>query len=65
MLFIDESRFCLDFTDRCQLVWRMPKLNLMNRTWQNMTVMARAQSWFGQALASMEKTDLYVIENRH
>ena len=25
MLFADESRFCLDFTDRRQLVWRMPK----------------------------------------
>ena len=25
MLFTDESRFCLDFTDRSQLVWRMPK----------------------------------------
>ena len=25
MLFTDESRFCLDFTDRRQLVWRMPK----------------------------------------
>ena len=31
--------------------------------WQNMTVMARAQSWFGQALTSMDKPDLYVIEN--
>ena len=25
MLFIDESRFCFNFTDRHQLVWRMPK----------------------------------------
>ena len=25
MLFTDESRFCLDFTDRRQLVWIMPK----------------------------------------
>ena len=25
MLFTDESRLCLDFTDRRQLVWRMPK----------------------------------------
>ena len=25
VLFTDESRFCLDFTDRRQLVWRMPK----------------------------------------
>ena len=24
VLFTDESRFCLDFTDRRQLVWRMP-----------------------------------------
>ena len=25
VLFTDGSRFCLDFTDRRQLVWRMPK----------------------------------------
>ena len=25
MTFTDESRFCLDFTDRRQLVWRMSK----------------------------------------
>ena len=25
VLFNDESRFCLDFTDRRQLVWKMPK----------------------------------------
>ena len=30
--------------------------------WQNVTVRARAQSWFGQALASTS-TNLYVIEN--
>ena len=28
VLFTDESRFCLDFTDRRQLVWRMPKKRL-------------------------------------
>ena len=25
VLLTDVSRFCLDFTDRRQLVWRMPK----------------------------------------
>ena len=25
VLFTDEARFCLNFTDRRQLVWRMPK----------------------------------------
>ena len=25
VLFTDESRFCLEFTDRRQLVWRVPK----------------------------------------
>ena len=25
VVFTDESRFCLNFTDRCQLVWRMSK----------------------------------------
>ena len=28
-----------------------------------MITMARVQSWFGQALASVEKTDLNVVEN--
>ena len=37
--------------------------DLMNQMLQNMTVMARAQSCFGQALASTEKTVLCVIEN--
>ena len=28
VLFTNESRFCLNFTDRRQLVWRMPKERL-------------------------------------
>ena len=34
----------------------------MNLMWQNVTVRTRAQSWFGQALASTS-TNLYIIEN--
>ena len=33
-----------------------PNRGLMNWMWQNKTVMARAQSWFGQALAVTEKS---------
>ena len=39
-----------------------PKRDLMNLMWQNLTVRTRAQSWFGQALASTS-TNLYIIEN--
>ena len=53
VLFIDESRFCLDFTDKRQLVWRMSKerFHYLNVAEHDRCV----QSWFGQALASMEK----------
>ena len=59
-----ESRVCLDFTDRRQLVWIMPKERFDDLNVAEHGHYARAQSWFGQALASMEKTDLYAIENR-
>ena len=47
VLFTDESRFCVDFTDRHARVWRMPMRVLLQFVWQNMIGLAGAQSWFG------------------
>ena len=65
MLSTDESRFYLDFTDRHQLAWIMPKVRFDELSVQNMTVMARAQSWFGQALASTEKLTCTILRTEH
>ena len=55
VLFTDESRFCLDFTDRRQLVWRVSKERFDELdAVEHDRVMARAQSWFGKALTSTE-----------
>ena len=64
VLFTDESRFCLDFTDRRQLVWRMPKkrfdeLNVVEHDrYGNGSVM------FWAGIGVNGNADLYVIENR-
>ena len=67
VLFTDESRFCLDFTDRRQLVWRMPKerFDELNAAEHDRT--ARAQSWFGKALhvTSMEKLTCTLLKTEH
>ena len=67
MLFIDESKFCLDFTDRRQLVWRMPKerFDELKVVEHDLTVMARAQSWFGKALTSTEKLNCTLLKMEH
>ena len=46
VLFTDESRFCVDFTNRRARVWRMSVL--LQFVWQNMIGLAGAQSWFGR-----------------
>ena len=42
--FTDESRFCVDFTDRRARVWRMPNERFAPVCWQNMIGLAGAQS---------------------
>ena len=42
-----------------------PKRDLMNWMWQNMTVMARAQSLFEQALASTETLTCTLLKTEH
>ena len=50
VLFTDESRFCLDFTDRRQLVWRMPKERFGDLNVAEHDRYGKAsKSWFGQA----------------
>ena len=46
VLFTDESRFCVDFTDRCARVCQMSVL--LQFVWQKMIGLAGAQSWFGR-----------------
>ena len=62
MLFTDESRFCLDFTDRRQLVWRIPKerLDEMNVAEHNRYGKGSVMVWAGTSVNG--KTDVYVIE---
>jgi hypothetical protein len=47
VLFIDESRFYVDFTDRRAWVWRSPNEPQLQHALQNMTVLARVQSCCG------------------
>ena len=54
VLFTDESRFCLDFTDRCARVWRMP--NERDR-FGGGSVMV----WAG--ISAQGKRDLHVVDN--
>ena len=63
MLFTDESRFCLDFTDRRQLVMRMPKerFDEVNVVEHDHYGKGSVMVWPG--ISVQGKTDLYVIEN--
>ena len=55
MLFTDESRFGLDFTDRRQLVWRMPKERFDEINVAEHGHYGKGSVMFGQTLASAEK----------
>ena len=48
VLFTDESRFCVDFTNRRARVWRMPNERFAPVCVAKMIGLAGAQSWFGQ-----------------
>ena len=63
MLFTDESRFCLDFTDRRQLVWRMPKERFddLNVAEHDHYGKGSVMVWAG--ISVNRKTDLCAIEN--
>ena len=63
VLFTDESRFCLDFTDRRQLVWRMPKERFddLNVAEHDHYGKGSVMVWAG--ISVNRKTDLCAIEN--
>ena len=48
VLFTDESRFCVDFTDRRARVWRMPNERFAPVCVAEHDRLAGAQSWFGR-----------------
>ena len=63
VLFTDESRFCVDFTDRRARVWRMPKERFA-------PVCVAEHDRFGggsvivwAGISAQGKTDLHVIDN--
>ena len=63
VLFTDESRFCVDFTDRCARVWRMP-----NERFVPVCVAEHDQFGGGSVMvwagiSAQGKTDLHVIDN--
>ena len=59
VLFNDESRFCLDFTDKRQLVWRMSKerFHYLNVAEHDRYGKGIAMVWAGISVNG--KTDLY------
>ena len=63
VLFTDESRFCLDFTDMRQLVWRMPKarFDVLNVAVHDRYGKGSVMVWKGIDVNG--KTDLYAIKN--
>ena len=63
VLFTDESRFCLDFTDKRQLVWRMSKerFHYLNVAEHDRYGKGSVMVWANISVSG--KTDLYVVEN--
>ena len=63
VLFTDESRFCLDFTDRRQLVWRIhiDRFDELNAAEHDRYGKSSVMVW--QGINVNGKTDLYAIEN--
>ena len=63
MLFTDESRFCLNFTDSRQLVLKIPKekFDELNVTEHGHYGKGSVIVWAGIGVNG--KTDLYVTEN--
>ena len=49
VLFTDESRFCVDFTNRRARVWRMPNERFAPVCVAEQDHFGGAQSWFGRA----------------
>ena len=61
--FTDESRFCVDFTDRRARVWRMRNESFAEVYIAEHGRMAGLQLWCGREISAQGKTDLHVIDN--
>ena len=63
VLFTDESRFCRDFTDKRQLVWRMSKERFyyLNVAEHDRFGKGSVMVWAG--ISGNGETDLYIVEN--
>ena len=60
----DECKFCLDFTDRRQLTWRMPKERFDELNVAEHDHYGKDSDMVWAGISVNGKTDLYVIENR-
>jgi hypothetical protein len=65
VLFTDESRFCVDFTDRQARVWRSLNERLAPACMQNTTVLAGFQSWCEREYALRGKPIYTSLETVH
>ena len=63
VLFTDESRFCVDFTDRRARVWRMPNERFAPICVAEHDRFGRGSVTVWARISAQGKTDLHVIDN--
>ena len=63
VLFTDESRFCVDFTDRRARVWRMPNERFVPVCVAEHDRFGGGSVMVWAGLSAQGKTDLHVIDN--
>ena len=63
VLFTDESRFCVDFTDRHARVWRMPNEHFAPVCVAEHDRFGRGSVMVWARISAQGKTDLHVIDN--
>ena len=63
VLFTDDSRFCVDFTDRHARVWRMPIERFAPVCVADYDRFGGGSVMVWAGISAREKTDLYVIDN--
>ena len=63
MLLTDGSRFCLEFTDRRQLVWRMSKERFDELNVAEHGCYGKGSAMFWTGIGINEKAELYIIES--
>ena len=63
VLFTDESRFCVDFTDRRARVWRMPNERFAPVCVAEHDRFGGGSVMVGAGISAQGKTDLHVIDN--